>query len=490
MDVDCGSARDRLGRTLGGKYSLKAVLGAGGTAVVYRAETSEGQGVAIKVLHDHLSRSDEVCRRFVREGQLGNVLDHPGTVRVLDHGSTEEGCPYLVLELLEGESLEDRRVRSGGRLGLWETLEYCDQLLAVLEIAHAKNIVHRDIKPSNLFLTKQGRLKVLDFGIARLVDDTSATSTKTGQMVGTPAFMPPEQALSRPRDVDARTDIWSVGATLFTLLSGEHVHIAESSSEHLVKAATLHARSLAKALPGVPANVEGLVARCLAFDKNERWPSATAMRASLLDVRNDPGRSIGTSTSPPPERIPSSANLPTFVTAGDRTPSSQRMPTSRRSPIPQLRDEKNGDLDAHISLTSTARIVLSRRRRWLVPVAVASTVLLVLTSVLILVFAVQTTTPSRAAVAKKPEVRAGADLPPPAAASLPAPTPSAEPEPPASATSATSATTATSLAPATPGRGTTASKGAVGAPSTGTAKPPTKKPAPTPSSRRDLYRPF
>ena len=357
---------------------LKEVLGAGGTAVVYRADTIDGQGYAIKVLHDHLSRSDEVCRRFVREGQLGNVLDHPGTVRVLDHGSTEEGCPFLVLELLEGESLEDRRVRAGGRLGIWETLDMCDQLLAVLEVAHARNIVHRDIKPSNLFLTKQGRVKVLDFGIARLVDDTSATATKTGQMVGTPAFMPPEQALSRPREVDARTDIWSVGATLFTLLSGEHVHIAESSSEHLVKAATLHARSLARALPGVPANVEALVARCLAFDKNGRWPSATAMRASLQDVRENPGRSIGTSTSPPPERTASSANLPTFVTAGDPTPSSQRSPASRRSPIPFFRDEKSGDLDATMSLTS-ADIVLSRRRRWLLPDAVASPLIQVLT---------------------------------------------------------------------------------------------------------------
>src|SRR5690606_20766014 len=266
-------------------------------------------------------RSDEVCRRFVREGQLGNVLDHPGTVRVLDHGSTEEGCPYLVLELLEGESLEERRVRCGGSLPLGETLAFCDQLLGVLEVAHARNIVHRDIKPSNLFVTRDGVLKVLDFGIARLVDDTSATATKTGQMVGTPAFMPPEQALSRPRDVDARTDLWSVGATIFTLLSGEHVHIAETSSEHLVKAATLHARSLARALPGVPANVEALVARCLAFDKNDRWPSATAMRQELSFVRDDPGRRIGTSTSPPPERQPSSPNLPTVV-AGARDPSS------------------------------------------------------------------------------------------------------------------------------------------------------------------------
>ncbi|MBX3217604.1 MAG: serine/threonine protein kinase [Labilithrix sp.] len=452
---------------------------------MYRAETADGVGFAVKVLHDHLSRSDEVCRRFVREGQLGNVLDHPGTVRVLDHGSTEEGCPYLVLELLEGESLEERRVRSGGRLELRETLDFCDQLLAVLEIAHAKSIVHRDIKPSNLFVTKEGRLKVLDFGIARLVDDTSATSTKTGQMVGTPAFMPPEQALSRPRDVDARTDIWSVGATLFTLLSGEHVHIAETSSEHLVKAATLHARSLARALPGVPANVESLVAGCLAFDKADRWPSATEMRAELAHVRVDPGRSIGTSTSPPPERMPSSTNLPTFVTAGDLPPPSSRRVaiSTRRSPLPFARDEKSGELDANMALTSNPGAydldLLRPRRRWILPVAIGSTLLLLLTSGLAMILAVRTTTPSQAAVVSTaPPVDESPALPPPEAAPEPA---STEPPPavalPAVAPAASSAKPAVASKSSAPGASTP-------------GRPTTKKTSTTPASRKDLYRPF
>jgi serine/threonine-protein kinase len=309
MGVDCGSARDRLGQTLSGKYTLLEILGAGGTAVVYRARAQNGVEFAIKVLHDHLSRTEEVRRRFVREGKVGNVLEHPGTVRVRDHGTTDEGCPYLVLELLDGESLEERCARLGGRLPVAEALDYCDQLLEVLELAHARNIIHRDIKPSNLFVTPDGQLKVLDFGVARLVDETIAadaiTATKTGQMVGTPAFMPPEQALSRPRDIDARTDLWSVSATVFTLVSGEHVHVAQSSFEQLVKAATLPARSLAYALPGVPAHVEAFVGRGLAFDKADRWASASAMREALADVRANPGRRVGTSTTPPPAERPS-----------------------------------------------------------------------------------------------------------------------------------------------------------------------------------------
>jgi serine/threonine-protein kinase len=468
MDVDCGSARERLGRNLGGRYLLREVLGAGGTAVVYRAQALDGDTVAIKVLHDHLSHNEEVCRRFVREGQLGNVLDHPGTVRVLDHGSTEEGCPYLVLEFLEGESLEERRVRHGGRLDLWETLDYCDQLLAVLEIAHAKNIVHRDIKPSNLFVTKEGVLKVLDFGIARLVDDTSATSTKTGQMVGTPAFMPPEQALSRPRDIDARTDLWSVGATLFTLLSGEHVHIAETSSEHLVKAATLHSRSLARALPGVPSNVEALVARCLAFDKTERWVSATTMRQELSFVRDDPGRRIGTSTSPPPDRTPSNPNMPTIVT-GER----------RKSPAP-LESESGDLIDASMSLTSNPGVyeIVRPRRRWLLPLFIMSSVLLVAMCVVVLLLAVGTTPPSQAAAAPVATTNhvavAANDAPPP----QPLP-PSSAAEPAIELTSAVPATTT----PVTPPVATST-------PHPKVTVPVSTAPAKKPVSRKDLYKPF
>ena len=311
MEVAYASARDRIGRTLCGKYFLDEVLGVGGTAVVFRATHRNGNKVAVKLLHDHLCKSRDITRRFMREAYLANLLEHPGTVRVLDDDADENGVAFLVLELLEGETLEERRVRLGGRLAVDEVLGYADRLLEVLELAHDKNIVHRDIKPSNLFLTKDGVLKVLDFGIARMLDEHgAATATKTGQMIGTPAFMPPEQALSKPKEIDKQTDIWAVGATIFTLLSGELVHIAESSSEHLVKAATLHARSVARVLPGVPANVETLVGRALRFEKKDRWASATEMRRELWRVRLEPGRPIGTTSAPPP-RNPSS-NFPTI----------------------------------------------------------------------------------------------------------------------------------------------------------------------------------
>ena len=323
MEVAYASARDRIGQTLCGKYFIDEVLGVGGTAVVFRATHRDGSKVAIKLLHDHLCKSRDVTRRFMREAYLANLLEHPGTVRVLDDDTDHNGVAFLVLELLEGETLEERRVRLGGRLAVDEVLGYVDRLLEVLELAHDKNIVHRDIKPSNLFLTKDGVLKVLDFGIARMLDEHGgATATKTGQMIGTPAFMPPEQALSKPKEIDKQTDLWAVGATIFTLLSGELVHIAESSSEHLVKAATAHARSVARVLPGVPANVETLVGRALRFAKKDRWASATEMRHELWRVRLDPGRPIGTTSAPPP-RNPES-NYPTVIAPRDSDKSGLR----------------------------------------------------------------------------------------------------------------------------------------------------------------------
>lgn len=331
MDAPAPSARERLGRSLAGKYCLESVLGAGGTAVVYRATNKEGAPVAVKILHEYLSSSAEVCARFLREIYVANLLDHPSTVRVYDDGITEDGTLFFVLELLEGQTLEDRRTDAGGTLPLAETLDIADRILEVLELAHAKGVVHRDVKPSNVFLTRDGGLKVLDFGIARLVDAaSSATVTKTGQTMGTPAFMPPEQALSKPREIDAQSDLWAVGATIFTLLSGEHVHAAESASEHLVKAATANARSLTSVIRGVPSNVEAFVTKALSFAKSERFKDAREMRAALAAVKSDPGRLVGTDTTPAPSRTTAS-NAPTVLTRPS-TPPSAGMTVSRPPP--------------------------------------------------------------------------------------------------------------------------------------------------------------
>ena len=170
----------------------------------------------------------------------------------------------------------------------------------MLVAAHAKGIVHRDIKPANVFLTTDGRLEVLDFGIARLHDETSTGSTQTGAMLGTPAYMAPEQALAESTKIDGQTDLWAVGATLFVLLTGEFVHQGENASQLLVNAATKKARRLASVAPEVPGEIAEVIDRALTFEKADRWPSAQAMRDALA-------KACMTATGQPPAPLPKSS---------------------------------------------------------------------------------------------------------------------------------------------------------------------------------------
>ncbi|MCU0657900.1 MAG: serine/threonine protein kinase [Polyangiaceae bacterium] len=214
-------ARSRIGRLLRDKWKLERLLGVGGMAAVYAATHRNGSKAAVKVLHLELSLDPKMRERFLREGYVANTVDHPGAVRVLDDDRDDDGSVFLVMELLDGESLEARQARLGGHLPPEEALLLMDQLLAVLAAAHARGIVHRDIKPENLFLRTDSELKLLDFGIARLRDN-SASATRTGMTMGTPAFMAPEQALGQSERIGPPSDLWAVGATLFSLLRPLH----------------------------------------------------------------------------------------------------------------------------------------------------------------------------------------------------------------------------------------------------------------------------
>ena len=161
-------ARSRLGRMLRGKWRLDALLGVGGMAAVYAATHRNGSRAAVKVLHSELTINPQVRNRFLREGYVANAVGHEGAVRVIDDDSAEDGSMFLVTELLDGETLEQRRIRCGGRLSEDEVLCLAEPLLDVLIAAHAKGVVHRDLKPENVFVTRNGQVKVLDFGIARL----------------------------------------------------------------------------------------------------------------------------------------------------------------------------------------------------------------------------------------------------------------------------------------------------------------------------------
>jgi serine/threonine-protein kinase len=300
--VETTSARNRwVGRVLRDRWRIDARLARGGVGTVFAAtHKNNGNRVAIKLLHPEFSRDEDTRSRFLQEGYAANQVNHPGVVRILDDDTTEEGVAFLVMELLEGELLERRRQRLGGRLEAREVYEVADQLLDVLAAAHEKGIVHRDIKPDNLFLTMEGRLKVLDFGFAQMKTGVRKEQTATGFLLGTPGFMSPEQAVGARGQVDAKTDIWAVGATLFTLLSGLPVHEGESVAEMLIAAANYEARSLATVASHLPPKLVQVVDRALAFDKRARWASARAMKNALLDV---PGR-LGPGDAPPSSQNP------------------------------------------------------------------------------------------------------------------------------------------------------------------------------------------
>ncbi len=292
------SAEKRVGETICGKWHLDRVIGIGGMAAVYEATHRNRNRVAIKLLHPALSLDEGTRHRFLREGYVANTIRHSGAVQVLDDDVTEQGIAFLVMELLRGESVEERMMRKGGSLDIRESLEMADQLLDVLGAAHDQKVVHRDIKPDNIFLTDSGELKVLDFGIARLHQGDSR-KTKVGSFMGTPAFCSQEQARGRWDEVDLRTDIFSVGATLFTCLTGTHVHEAETSSEQLALAISASARSLAVALPGASADLVDLVDTSLAYHKEERFQSTRAMRAAVQRVAAGIPPASSTSVAPP-----------------------------------------------------------------------------------------------------------------------------------------------------------------------------------------------
>jgi len=250
-------------------------------AVVYEATHRNKKRFAVKMLRPELSNVSDVRQRFLREGYVANSVDHPGVVAVLDDDVTEDGCAFLVMELLDGESVERTAEARGDKLPLTAVLAIAHGLCDALVAAHAKNVVHRDLKPANLFVTRGGAIKVLDFGIARIRDAQLTTTTNTGLPMGTPAFMGPEQARGKSSQIGPKSDLWSTGATMFTLLTGENVHSGETAQEVVFHSASEPARSLAKALPDAPAEVVAIVDRALAFNPDDRFADAAAMRDAI-----------------------------------------------------------------------------------------------------------------------------------------------------------------------------------------------------------------
>ncbi|MGZ5958548.1 MAG: serine/threonine-protein kinase, partial [Myxococcaceae bacterium] len=273
-----------------GPYEVVSVLGAGGMAEVYRArDTRLQREVALKVVNEALASDPELVKRFEQEARVAGSLNHPNLVAVYDVG-VQDDAPYFVTELLQGESLRQRM--SHGRIPPGTALRWAAQMAQGLAAAHARGVIHRDVKPENAFVTTDGQVKLLDFGIAKLAErpaqaagprgllDATVTptgdATRTGAVLGSPGYMSPEQVRGEP--IDARTDLFSLGAVLHEMLSGQRAFPGGSLVESGY--AILHADP-APLPPEVGAPLAQVVSRCLEKEPERRFQTARDLAFAL-----------------------------------------------------------------------------------------------------------------------------------------------------------------------------------------------------------------
>jgi serine/threonine protein kinase len=277
-----------------GAYRMLHQIGAGGMGAVWLAEHAMlGRRAAIKVLHPMFSGRQDLVTRFFNEARAATAISHPGIVQVFDFGHHTDGSAYIVMELLDGEPL-DQRVHRQGRLAVADALRILRQVASALGAAHARGITHRDLKPENIFLVRDAevasgeRAKILDFGIAKLGGDQPVgTATQTSAVLGTPMYMSPEQCRGAG-EVDQRSDIYSLGCVLLALVTGRPPFEAVGAGEYIAMHLMEPAPRASSRVPGVPPEVDLLIARCLEKDPARRFASGTELAAAIGALLGQP----------------------------------------------------------------------------------------------------------------------------------------------------------------------------------------------------------
>ena len=330
-----------IGSVLDGRYRIDAVLGTGGMGRVYRAEhTKIGKSVAIKVLHADLGRNREASQRFQREAIASGRLDHPNIVGVSDFGVLDDGACFLVMEVLEGESLGDRLVRDR-RIHWVEAIDVLRGVLSGLRHAHERGVVHRDIKPDNIYLARKDGdpvIKILDFGIAKLYagSEDDPASTRAGLTVGTPAYLSPEQAVGG--EITPASDLYSASIVLYEMLAGRAPFEDKDPLAMLGAHVSRRPPRLADIAPDldVPAALEDIIQHGLQKLVAERISTATDYLA-MLDAFSPPLHTlprlatVPDPSGPAPQRTSGGPGLSREVPVGDAS-----RPTARSGPAPAV----------------------------------------------------------------------------------------------------------------------------------------------------------
>ncbi|HEX3345751.1 MAG TPA: serine/threonine-protein kinase, partial [Polyangiaceae bacterium] len=313
------------GGLIAGKYEVLRLIGRGGMGSVWEGRhVTLGTRVAIKFIDQEYAESKEACARFVTEARAAATIQSKHAIQIFDHGVTDEGRPYMVMELLTGEPL-DERIDRLIRLSLPETARILGQVCRALQRAHEAGIIHRDLKPENIFLVRSPDdddeiAKVLDFGIAKIKqlpgEQGLTSSTKTGAVLGTPYYMAPEQARGL-RSIDYRADLWSLGVIAYKCVTGVLPFEGESVGDLLVKICTAPAPIPSLTVPGLPPGFDAWFARTMEREPAARFASAAQLAEGLavaagISVRRGPMSSVPHGAPPPgtpmppvmPERTP------------------------------------------------------------------------------------------------------------------------------------------------------------------------------------------
>ncbi|HEY6557326.1 MAG TPA: protein kinase [Polyangiaceae bacterium] len=407
-------AETRIGQVVVGKYRVDQLLGRGGMGAVYRAtHTAIGKRVALKFLERNIARDRDAALRFQREAEAASKVESAHIVQIFDSGTTDEGLPFLVMELLSGEDLR-ARLRREGRLPTSDVVNIAGQVLRGLAHAHQAHIVHRDLKPDNIFLCQRDDdpvlVKIVDFGISKIMQgNTVDTLTRRGTVLGTAFYMSPEQAQAL-RDIDGRADLYSLGAILYEALAGRPPHVGTAYEAVLISICTTDAPDVRTHAPDVPEALARVVQKSLSRDRDARYQTANAFYDALAQAV--PGILNSARSRRTPDPVARSGDAP-----ASEAPRNELF-SADTNPDPAVLLAANGDFP------SSDTTVSARRRTWLAGLFALLTAAAI-TSILI-VRARPSDGETRGATTPAPEPSPPGT--PAAARTEPAPTPAVVPE--------------------------------------------------------------